>query len=180
MPLKKKKQKKRAYLDDYKRNCDGTFSYTGSFMICAGDEKEYKKIKTSLLCISAFILALQILCGIIPAEGMLGCPYVILPYAFSFIVLVRILWAAGKLYMSEYPVKEYVFSATVVKVQNYSLVLTAFVATATAGNMVFTAINGWGRSISASICFIVLEFISMTCAVVLRRISTSVKWEKTP
>ncbi|MBQ7371705.1 MAG: hypothetical protein IJW67_07475 [Blautia sp.] len=104
--------RKRKYLKDFKPDEDGSYSYQGAVMHCTLTGEEYKKTLRSMLLIAILAMALVLAAGCLPHTGMEGCFYLLLPYAGTLVLLIRLVWNLGQLLYHGSEIREYIYKNT--------------------------------------------------------------------
>lgn len=169
--------KRKAYLDDFHRSVDGEYVYEGEHYLYCG-EKSYKRTMLALwaLCLASF--AAVVLCGCIPAAGMSGCAYVILPYAASCIAVVSLCWAMANLAQGGKRLRAYTYEKTVKALPARAMLNLILCVLTLCGELVFLAINGAKGKLGATVLFIALELLAAAASFLIRRAMRSFTWEK--
>ncbi len=159
-------QRSHAYLDDFRRTVSGEYIYAGDMHRFDGD-KPLKKSVLKYILLSAVSFVLIVACGCFRVAGMNACAYVLLPYTAGLILNAIALWAVCRLSFSSNPVRDYVYKATVPRFSRCSMFsLICFVVTLI-GDIVFVAINGFGRFLVNNIIF----YVFVVCCFLLSLIA---------
>ena len=109
---KKKAKNRRAYLDDYTLNDDGSYEYTGIYHEWASDEvREAYAAKAKLLM--GVAIAGIVIAGCVPAPGTFGAFYVVIPYICSVIGVVLSAVALVRLLREGARVRDHIYDKSV-------------------------------------------------------------------
>ena len=113
MAGEKKRQGRRAHLNDFYRDVAGNYVYTGTCYVCRAADGERAALLRRLWLLTAVMAAAVVAGGCISAPGMSRCFYVLLPYAAEVGLTGSVVWAMTRWQAREYPMREYVYKATV-------------------------------------------------------------------
>ena len=113
MAGEKKRQGRRAHLNDFYRDVAGNYVYTGTCYVCRAADGERAALLRRLWLLTAVMAAAVVAGGCISAPGMSRCFYVLLPYAAEMGLTGSVVWAMTRWQAREYPMREYVYKATV-------------------------------------------------------------------
>ena len=171
----KKKKGRRSYLNDFKMNLTGEYIYTGAHFEPQGD---YKKARLSVTLAGILLVALNLLCGCIPAEPMLNVFYVIIPFVVSLAASVRLLWAATRLWLNRLPLREYVLHQTFEKLFPAATVGLIFSALTSVAFVVFVAINGTTALTFWAYLFFGCNILTILANVFVRVCTKNIEWVK--
>ena len=97
MEKKRRKRGENSYLNDFHLNLAGEYIYDGELYACQADPDTQKMQKRKLWVYTALMLLTVLASGSIPAPGMLGSSYVILPFLGELIAIFSVVWAVCKL-----------------------------------------------------------------------------------
>ena len=173
--MAEKKKGRRAYLDDFKATLSGEYIYTGAVYMPEGD---YKKTRLQTTLAGILLVALNLLCGCIPAEPMLNVFYVIIPFVVSLIASIRLLWAATRLWLNPLPLREYVLQKTYEKLLPSATVGLVFSSITVAAFVVFAVINGAGALTLWSYLFFACNILTILANVFVRVCTKNIRWVK--
>lgn len=137
----KKYSRKRRYLKDFKPNDDGSFSYQGAVMHCTLTGEDYRKTITRMLLVAVLALALVFAAGCVRGTGMEGCFYLLLPYAGTLVILIRLVWNLIRLLYTGSDIREYVYKRTAERLPAQLLFGTILPAIAL-GGVIYGQIRG--------------------------------------
>ena len=174
----KKRKGRRAYLSDFQQNVSGEYIYTGAvyaYSDASGKTRKQTLARLWLMGGAAFVAAL--VQGCIPAGGMLGCAYVLLPFAAELLCACCAVWALIRLTTSREPIREYVYTATVEALPGRAVLTACFAAAALAGATVFLLLHPAERS-AAGWLICALMAAAGIFALLLRKESKAACWEK--
>ena len=109
----KERRGRRDHLNDFYRDVSGNYVYTGTCYVCRAAEKERTALLRRVWLLTAVMAAAVVAGGCISAPGMDRCFYVLLPYAAEVGLTGSVVWATVRWQAREYPMREYVYRATV-------------------------------------------------------------------
>ena len=109
----KERRGRRDHLNDFYRDVSGNYVYTGTCYVCRAAEKERTALLRRVWLLTAVMAAAVVAGGFISAPGMDRCFYVLLPYAAEVGLTGSVVWATVRWQAREYPMREYVYRATV-------------------------------------------------------------------
>ena len=170
-----KKKGRRAYLNDFKMSLSGEYIYNGAHYMPEGD---YKKTRMQITLAGVLLVALNLLCGCIPAEPMLNAFYVIIPFAVSLIVSVRLLWAATRLWTNRLPLREYVLNQTYEKLLPCATIGLIFSSATVVAFVVFTVIKGIDTLSFWTYLFIACNILTILTNVFVKLCTKNIVWVK--
>ena len=173
-----KKKKRRAYLDSFRKNEEGTYDYTGSLYQYNGGSHGLRRSLIKLWGLCAVLMGSLIAAGCISAPGMDNCFYVLLPYAAALMAGVSVLWALCRMTSGKNPLKEYVYEASVGKLPERAVMTAAFGAAAIIGEAVYICLHGMGGKTVGFGVFVLLDFAAAGAALVMRREILRMSWTK--
>lgn len=110
---KKKRRGRRAFLEDFEKQKDGTYRYKGIVWKTELGREELDKRMKQLLILSILCVILPLAGGFVPAEGLLNTFYVILPYTAVLVAGIAILWGQASWYYHGAQLRDYVYAKTV-------------------------------------------------------------------
>lgn len=176
----KRFSRRREYLNDYQKDASGKYVYTGRMY--AFDSKSGKSRKRAyallwVLCAAAFGAVLG--CGFLYVPGMLGCAYVLLPYAAGLIAAGSVLWCVINLTAAGDPMERYEYETTVEKLPGRTAAAFICAAAALLGEIIYLIINGAeGYSVVHTIIFIALQCIAGGAAFGVRKLFAKLEWKE--
>ena len=175
MTEKKTKKKKRAYLDDFEKEADGTYIYKGYLYRYKGNWKENIRglwIRTGLL-IAAVVAA-----GLVPSAGMMNTAYVILPYTAQMTVSALFAFGVLKLSASGSEVKEYIYQRSYERFRPYLFMLFVLSAMTLAGELIHYAVSPQPQRLLYTVLFCILEAAVFLICLALNRFTQLMSFEK--
>ena len=175
MEQKKKKKGRRSYLDDFKTTLSGEYIYTGATYQPEGD---YKRTRLQATLAGILLVALNLLCGCVPAEPMLNSFYVIIPFVVSLAASIRLLWAATRLWLNKLPLREYVLQKTYEKLLPSATVGLIFASLTVVAFVIFTVINGLQALSFWSYLFFACNILTIFINGFVRLCTKNVVWVK--
>lgn len=176
---KNRRRGRRAYLEDFHKTANGEYVYTGAYYTYQGETMTWRQSMAVRLGLSVGAVALAVLGGMIPAPGMGGCFYVLLPYVCALISSVSVVWAAARMAHWGDPLREYVYQKTVAVLPLRCLLTAVFSAVTLVGAAVYLLLRGDdGAGPACTILFFALQAGVLGCALGLRWLEHRQKWSK--
>ena len=179
MADEKKRRGHRAYLDDYKALANGEIVYTGRVYAYSGSAPWGRELSALWLrggppCVCAAI------CGVLPASGMTGTFYVILPWLLSFVGAGSVIWALCRMTHHGERLKEHVFKATVEALPVRAAFTAICSAAAMAGQTVKLVLDRGSGTRLADACFVLLMALAAAFSAALRPRLKALPFEPRP
>lgn len=171
-----KRKGRRAYLNDFTINLQGDYVYQGSHFHYVGETPWGRQLRC-LWGLTAGMAAAFVLGGLLPAAGMSGTLYVVLPYLVSVIAGASVVWAMAKL-RREGKLRSYVYEATILKLPARANAAAVSAALASAGEGLNLILNGSGGKTAATLGYLTLELLAALAARRLARRAAAMDWEE--
>ncbi len=175
-PHKKKREHRRAYLNDFTRTASGEYVYTGVTYAFQGGEQRRRRCMLFFILLTFVMLAAGIAAGCIPAPGMDRCPYVLLPYTFSLVAAGSVAWGMGRLAAGGDPLRRYVYRATVPQLPLRAALAMAGAGTALAGEALYLVLNGPGEWWPGALGFLLCQGMILAGGILWRRLFPRLEW----
>lgn len=176
-----KKKRRRAYLESFRKNEEGTYEYAGNvyeFQGTGSRENELRRELVKFWGAGLVLMGSLAAAGCISAPGMGNCFYVLLPYAAALMSGVSTLWALCRLTSGSNPLKEYVYEASVVKMPGRTVLTIFCIAMSMMGELVYICFHGIGEMTAGFCIFMVLNLLAAVCAMMMRRQILGMRWKK--
>ena len=174
-----KRRGRRAYLEDFQKDPDGKYVYTGEHYAYADAGGRSRRRLLTGLWISFGLAAAAILTqGFLPAEGMRGCVYVLLPYVGALASGISLLWALARLSFHKEPLRAYVYTATAAALPRRGILTAGFAGATLLGDCVFLAIRGMPRP-AVSLSFLGLGLLAVLSTLAGLRWRRGAAWTRT-
>lgn len=172
---KRKKKKRRAYLDDFAKEADGTYIYKGYLYRFKGNWKESIRglvIRTGLLA------AAVVAAGIVPSAGMMNTAYVILPYTAQVIAAALFAYAVLKIFSSGGEIKEYIYVKSYERFRPYLFMLFVFSLMTLSGELIHYIVSPQPERLLYTVLFCFLEAAVFLICLTLNRFTQLMGFEK--
>ena len=137
----KKTRRGREYLNDFRRDVNGSYLYQGSYR-CYTGSMPYAKLRGLLWALCGGALAALAAAGMVPAPGAMQQFYVLLPYAGALVAGISAVWALARMSRGGARLRSYVYEETVAKLPLRCLLTGVFAALAAVGECVDVFLNG--------------------------------------
>ena len=175
---KKRHFNRRAYLEDFHRSVSGEYVYDGAtYSFSSANGMTRRQAIGVLWLFGGVLLAASVAQGCLPAESMLGCAYVLLPYGGMLVSAASAIWALARLSANRDPLREYIYKATVEALPGRSLFAFIFSVAALVGEGIFLFTHGF-RDGGYSAILLVLMLFSLASAFLLLRAARLLRWTK--
>lgn len=162
----KKRRGRRAYLDDYETQADGQIVYTGKVYIYTG-ARSWKKALGVLWLWTGLLGVCVLICGMLPASGMLNTVYVLLPWVLAFVGMGSVILALYRMARQGKELKEHVYKSTAAALPLRVMFTAVCCAVTSLGQGIKLILDGLGNSPAADLCFIPLMALAAVLATVL-------------
>ncbi len=163
------------HLKDFKKNSDGSYEYVGETYICDRSRKSFT-VKTVSLSVAAFVCV--IVCGVIPAKGMLNTFYVMLPLLLEIIFSAIVCYKTVRLSLASYPVRQYEYKKTVVPMPYYAVALAAFSAIRLVSYIVYLCLNAKSEMIFENESAYVILLLTLNSIIMITSIYIAISFGK--
>ena len=172
----KKKDRRRAYLNDFQKDENGTYVYRGAVYDYTGEKASLLSVKLRLGALGIVMLLSLVFAGLIQTPGMDHSVYILLPYAAGLCGSVSVCWALLRLGISKPPLREYVYQETVLKLPGRAVFTACCSVIALIGEPVYLLWHRPDVTGTASVLFPILEGIALAAALLVRACVLQMKW----
>lgn len=176
--FEKKKNNRRAYLSDFRKDETGTYVYCGAVYDYEGSVKSLRSLKVVLCALGALTLAALLISGLIQVPGMDHSIYIILPYAAALCGSVGVCWALGQLSIGGVSLREYLYRESIEKLPIRCVFTACCSAAALSGETIYILINGTENLNGGCILFLILQGSAVIFMLLLRSRISQAKWHK--
>ena len=115
--------------------------------------------------------------GCISAPGMSRCFYVLLPYAAEVGLTGSVVWAMTRWQAREYPMREYVYKATVRALPGRCLAEAVLAGAGIIAETVYLILSGSGGRGAMAAVYLLLKAVSLAAALFARYLVRQSVWE---
>ena len=171
-----KRKGRRAYLNDFTTNLQGDYVYQGSHFHYTGEtpwERQFRRLWLLTLAMAIGLVG----GGLLPAAGMNGVLYVVVPYLASVIAGASVVWAMAK-HRRAGKLRSYVYEASIRKLPARGKVTAVFAVLAAAGEGLYLLRNGSGGKTAATLGYLALTLLAAFAAWHLAGESAATAWEE--
>lgn len=151
----KKTRRGREYLNDFRRDVNGSYLYQGSYRRYTGS-MPYAKLRGLLWALCGGALTALAAAGMVPAPGAMQQFYVLLPYAGALVAGISAVWALARMSRGGARLRSYVYEETVAKLPLRCLLTGVFAALAAVGECMDVFLNGGQNAIWYAVLFAAL------------------------
>lgn len=173
-----KRNKRRAYLDDFRKDETGTYVYSGTVYEYEGSEQGLRSLKVRPCALGALMLAVLLWAGLIRVPGMDHSIYVLLPYAAALCGSVSVCWALGRLCIGGVSLRAYLFQESIEKLPGRCVFTACCSTAALLGETAYILMNGTDIRDIGCILFLIQQGIAITCALYLRSRIMRTRWRQ--
>ncbi len=171
--LYQKKRGRRAYLDDFQVNEDGTWVYTGGRYVYQGTD--FSSAKKRLGIYAGLMLISAIGAGCLPAPG-LTTPLVLIPYALAAAFSVSSCLAFIRLCRGGNPMRTYAYNESVLLLPRRSLITAVSAGASLTGEILFVIQKGYWQGLLRAPGFFLCLIVTFISAVLFNRKAGSMTW----
>lgn len=177
MAEEKKRRGRRDHLNDFYRDVSGNYVYTGVCYEHTGGVRANTALLRRLRLMAAVMAAAVLAGGCISAPGVGRCFYVLLPYAAEVGLTGSVVWATVRWQAREYPMREYVYRATVQALPGRCLGEAIAAGVGLAAEVVYLLLSGsGGRGVLAAV-YLALKAVTLVAALFARQLVRRSAWE---
>lgn len=173
-----KKNNRRAYLNDFRKDETGAYVYCGAVYDYEGSEKSLRSLKVRLSVLGVLALMMLIWAGFISVPGMEHSIYVLLPYAAALCGSVSVCWALGRLCTGSISLRAYLYEESIEKLPIRCIFTVCCSVAALTGELAYALINGIGILHGGCIPFFIQQVTCITSMLLLRSDVMRTKWRK--
>ena len=187
MTEEKKRQGRRDHLNDFYRDVSGNYVYTGVCYEHTGGVCANTALLRRLWLMAAVMAAAVVTGGCISAPGVGRCFYVLLPYAAQIGVTGSIVWAVARWQTREYPLRAYVYRATVQALPGRCLAQAVLAGVGLAAETLYLLpvavvgtillLSGSGGHGAAAAVYLLLQACVLVLALLARRTVLNSDWQ---
>lgn len=171
----KKKKNKRAYLNEFKVNEEGAYQYEGDYYMITAPT--FAKDKWQIYGMLGIMIVFGLICGVLPAGGMMNSFYVILPWIISFVAICMACYELLPFRNADQPTRSYVKERIEQKVE--VRLMTAVVGNvATAAGEILFMLTHLKEISYLTVAIVILQIICLFMGLRLKGKYDSCKWEK--
>lgn len=160
---------------------NGNYVYTGPlYYLSDKADITAKRASFRRLLFGGAMIALSLLCGILPMPGMSNTFYVIVPYAGTLAFAAVSLWKSARIsYWGGDSLREYVFEATVNQLPVHTLVCAVFAGISAIGEGLCLILEGVETAkLPLAIGFLLAHAAIAALALIWRKRESALEWEK--
>lgn len=173
-----RKNNRRAYLDDFRKDETGAYVYSGTVYEYEGSEHSLRSLKVRLSVLGILTLIMLLWSGLIRVPGMDHSVYVLLPYAAALCGSVSVCWALGRLCVGGVSLRAYLFQESIEKLPGRCIFTACCSGAALLGETVYILINGTDIRDIGCILFLVQQSVAIACALFLRSRIMRTRWRQ--
>lgn len=174
----KKYKGRRAYLNDFKKNEEGTYEYQGILYRWAGAQGGFRKELLHLWFVFGVMMVLLVITGCLDAPGLMNSFAVILPFSVSFVFGVSTGWGLWRMTAGGQQLRSYVYEASVRKLPFRSGGVLVCTIAAILGELLYVFRNGFGENVWKILTFLLLEGLISAFSLLFIQQIRQMYWEK--
>lgn len=175
---KRKRWNRAAKASQFTRGAGGELVYTGRYYtFCSQEKEEYRRSMRTQYTLAAISALAVVAGGVIPVSSLLNTWYVILPYLFTLLGEVSVVWALCRMWHWGNPLREYVYDATVKQLPLRTM-LTMILSMCTLCGQIWYLVFGGAQegSFSCNLVFLALQVMVFVSMALMRRAEIQWKW----
>lgn len=176
MAEREKKRRRRSELEQFSPTADGTYVYTGDYMVFDGSATLCRRAAIGTLASAGGVFLLLLAAGFLPVGGMRGSFYVLLPYAGGLIAAGMALYAAVRVAAGGRTLRTYLYEKTVPCIPRRAMTAAVLAVLAGLGEGLHMALVGPPTALDG--LFLALTLGAAACGVLLWRTGRKQMWKK--
>ncbi len=173
----KGKRDRRAYLDAFKKNGEGSYVYTGELYHFQGKEGELKRKLRILWALCIGMLGVSAGACSVEAPGTVNCAYVLLPCVAVFLGSIGVCWGICRLSMGGDPLRAYIYKASVCKIPGRIAFVGVSAGASALGEVIYSLKNGLEGKAAGFFLFLILQGAALAAAVFMGCCMKKMHWE---
>ena len=173
----KERRGRRDHLNDFYRDVSGNYVYTGTCYVCRAAEKERTALHPHVSHMTALMSDAVVAADIKSPKRKQPCFYVLLPYAAEVGLTGSVVWATVRWQAREYPMREYVYRATVQALPGRCLGEAIAAGVGLAAEVVYLLLSGSGGRGALAAAYLALKAVSLVAALFARQLVRRSAWE---
>lgn len=177
MHEQRKHPSRRDYLNDFHPTADGNFVYSGSHLTWSSTGLSRRRALIGFWFLALIQAIGVIVCGSIPAPGMLNCAWVILPYAAAAASAFLLILALIRLTFGGDPLREYIHRKTVRRFPIFTGACIGFCVLSILTEMLYRMLYGWEDHKAYAAVYLVGQVLQVLCALLWRKLNGRVRWQ---
>lgn len=176
MAQKNKRPGRRDYLNQFKMDDSGIYSYQGTYMEYGKEEADWKRdlIRIWLCCVIP--LAFLLVVGFVPDSGLAGNLLILLPYGLEVIALFALIWKVIRITYGGRRIRKYVHDKTIKVLPGYAAAVLITAIFGLAGMIVVPILGKYDGAIYALVIFILGQLLSGAGALWIQKIAKDMFW----
>ena len=155
---------------------DGDYIYTGGYYRPETDQTFFSRLRIKIIIAVLLSAVFVFAAGLLPAAGSTNCFYVILPFLAVLICCFVKTGKAGRLFLSGFRVREYVYLKTVPLLPGWTIAETASAAITLLAEAIFLLINGFEGRVLYTVVYICLIILTMIADLMMLKNIRKLRW----
>jgi len=166
MAQKKKRSFRKEYLNDFKKDSSGKYSYTGAVLEYDTERGSWKKDILIMWICCVIPAALLIAIGCMPRGGLTGNFLIILPYALDLIALFIMVWKLVRLTYAGTSIRSYIHKSVVGYLPGFATAAMITAVFSFAGMIITLILRSFEGSTAAAAIYIAAQ-VTLACGALL-------------
>ncbi len=166
-------------LDRIAQDASGEYVYMGDLFAYIGETPRKKALALLGTVCGLSVLAL-LGAGLLPAPGMTGTWYCVLPYSLGLVAEISAVWSLGQVLLGGDPMRELPHEAATVHLPRRLLLTAALGGLGVPGEAIYLLLHGAGGKGGPAAGFLILTAISAALALLGRHMAGRLAWERRP
>lgn len=180
MAEKKKKRKRwnrAAKVSQFTRGAGGEMVYVGRYYSFQGDEGAYRRNMRLCIAFAAIMAVAVVACGMMPVPALYNTWYVIAPYMLTVVAVASLVWAVCRMAYWGNPLREYVYDATVKRLQRRMILAMILSMCTLCGQIAYMLTHSMQEGqYFCSFAFLALQVVVFVCAWLWNRKEIQMMW----
>lgn len=173
----RKKNKRRAYLNDFRRDESGKYAYEGAYIKWYDEKRDNSKTLAILWLCAGLSAAASIAAGCLP-NPWTNIAYALLPYIAALILNVALIWLMFRFSMAGDTLRAYFYEKNVSRLPIVAGASAVFTIAAVAGDIAAVFVSGIDAEKWHCIFFIIPEIIVFVSDIIFIKIFKGITFNK--
>ncbi len=178
--MTQKKDRRNAYLNNYRPDENGTYVYQGDLYTFRGDPRSLRRLKIRLAVLSSLLLFSLLAAGLLPFPGISRCIYIMLPYAAALCGGVSVCWGVARFCAGPASLTEHAHEAAARSLPDRAIFTVCCCTACLIGLILYLIQNGLSAATFGYLVFPLLHGAALAAALRIRALLLSAEWNREP
>ncbi len=174
----KKRQSRRAYLNDFHLNERGEYVYEGKLIRFVETAITYRQYLMRIIMAAALMLIFTVAAECLPAVAMSRFGLTMIPWLGQIIAASLVVFSIWQIFRGKNPMREYVYKSSQEKLPMRVFLMAVFSFFTAATETIYILVKGYAEEAAATILRPVFSLLCGLIAFYLYRLVKSTKWEQ--